>query len=249
MDYSIPATRNTPALIIYLLDMSGSMGEPFESGTKIDYVNRAISSALQRMVQRSTRGELISPRYHIAMAAYSDTVFDLLQGIVPIDAIAAKGTPKLTPTNRTNTYAAFEWALDLLQRNMGNLQGKPAPMVCHLTDGQFTGSDPAPLAAEIMRLQTGDGNVLVENIYVGPDLLKQPVTAIERWPGIVQESELQNQYAQQLFRMSSPLPASYAAVIGEEGYSLEAGSRMLIPGSSSELIELAFAMSGATPTA
>ena len=60
---------------------------------------------------------------------------------------------------------------------------------------------------------------------------------------------MRNSYAQQLFRMSSPLPASYAAVIGEEGYGLKAGCRMLIPGSNSELIELAFAMSGATPTA
>ena len=38
MDYCIPATRNTPALIIYLMDISGSMGERFEAGTKIDYV-------------------------------------------------------------------------------------------------------------------------------------------------------------------------------------------------------------------
>jgi hypothetical protein len=249
MDYSIPATRNTPALIVYLLDMSGSMGEGFESGTKVDYVNRAMAGALQRMIQRSTRGELISPRYKIAMAAYSDSVYDLLGGIEAIDSVAARGTPRLSPSNTTDTYAAFQWARDLLRREVPNLNGKPAPMVCHLTDGQFTTSDPEPLAAEIMQMSNDDGNVLVENIYVGPDLTKQPINSIERWPGVIQETELKNPYAQKLFRMSSPLPASYAAVIGEEGYSLEAGCRMLIPGSSSELIELAFAMSGATPTA
>lgn len=114
MDYCIPATRNTPALIIYLMDISGSMGERFEAGTKIDYVNRALAGALRRMIQRSTRGELISPRYTIAMAAYSDTVFDLLGGVETIDRVATRGTPTLSPTNSTNTYAAFEWARDLL---------------------------------------------------------------------------------------------------------------------------------------
>jgi hypothetical protein len=49
--------------------------------------------------------------------------------------------------------------------------------------------------------------------------------------------------------MSSPLPESYAEIIEQEGYSLKSGSRMLIPCNSRELIELAFAMSGATPTA
>jgi hypothetical protein len=65
---------------------------------------------------------------------------------------------------------------------------------------------------------------------------------------LFQENELKSQYAQQLYRMSSRLPASYASVIEEEGYGLEAGCRMLIPGITSELIELAFAMPGATPT-
>jgi hypothetical protein len=249
MDYNVAATRNTPALIIYLLDISGSMGESFESATKIDYVNRAVAGALQRMIQRSTRGELISPRYRIAMAAYSDSVFDLLQGIEPIDQVAARGTPRLSPTNSTNTYAAFEWARDLLRRELPNLRGKPAPMICHLTDGQYTTADPEPLAAEIMNMGNDDGGVLIENIFVGPDLTKQQIHSTERWPGIVSETDLKSSYAQKLFRMSSRLPASYASVIGEEGYGLEAGSRMLIPGANSELIELAFAMSGATPTA
>jgi hypothetical protein len=249
MDYCIAATRNTPALIIYLLDISGSMGDRFESGTKIDYVNRAIAGALQRMIQRSTRGELISPRYKIAMAAYSDSVYDLLGGVETIDKVAAKGTPKLSPTNSTNTYAAFEWAHELLRNEFHTLHGKPAPMICHLTDGQFTTADPEPIAAEIMQMSNDDGNVLVENIYLGSDLTRQPIRAIDQWHGVIQEEELNNQYAQKLYRMSSPLPASYASVIGEEGYGLETGCRMLIPGSSSELIELAFAMSGATPTA
>jgi len=97
-------------------------------------------------------------------------------------------------------------------------------------------------------MSNDDGAVLVENIYVGPDLTKQPISDINNWPGIMDASELSNQYAQKLFNMSSPLPPGYAEVIGDDGYRLQPGSRMLIPGTNKELIELAFAMSGATPT-
>ena len=141
-------------------------------------------------------------------------------------------------------------ARDLLKQELPNLQhDHPAPMVCHLTDGMFTGSDPEPIAQEIMQMSNEDGKVLVENIYIGPDLTTQPISDIEAWPGVLDISELRSQYAQKLFNMSSPLPDSYAIVINEEGYAFRPGSRMLIPGTNYDLIELAFVMSGATPTA
>jgi hypothetical protein len=120
-------------------------------------------------------------------------------------------------------------------------------MVCHLTDGQYTGSDPEPIAQEIMQMSNYDGNVLVENIYIGSEFTRRPISDIEAWPGVLDRSDLKSQYAQQLFDMSSPLPDRYASVINEEGYELRSGSRMLLPGTNYDLIELAFAISGATP--
>jgi len=245
-NYGTEANRLTPALVIYLIDVSGSMGDAFESGTKIDYVNKALAGSLRRMTQRATRGTTVSPRYRLAMAAYSDQSLDMLGGIETIDAVVNRGNPILSPTNSTDTYAAFAWARDLLSREMPNLMGKPAPMVCHLTDGQFTTADPEPLAREIMQMANDDGNVLVENIYLGPDLTKLPIGAVDNWPGLMDVTELKNDYAKKLFQMSSPLPSAYAETINREGYSLRPGCRMLIPGSNSELVELAFAMAGAT---
>jgi hypothetical protein len=241
------ANSRTPALIIYLLDISGSMSESFEGARKIDYVNRALAGTLKRMIQRSTKGKVISPRYRLAMCAYSDQASDMLGGFRTIDEVATMGSPTLSPTNSTDTYAAFAWARDFLRRELPNLFGMPAPMVCHLTDGQFTGSDPEPLAQEIMQMANDDGNVLLENIYVGPDLTNGPIGDIQSWPGITEVAELRNAYAKKLFQMSSSLPETYASMIRDEGYGLRPGCRMLIPGSSSELIELAFTMSGATP--
>jgi hypothetical protein len=225
------------------------MSDRLDSASKIQHVSDALSNILQRMVQRSTKGELVSARYRLAMYAYSDRPYDMLGGIESITEVVKRGRPKLTASNSTDTKAAFVKVLDLLKQELPSMQGSPAPMVCHLTDGQFSGDDPEPVAREIMRLGTEDGTVLIENIFVGPDLLHRPITDAENWRGITAERELKDAYAKKLFAMSSPLPETYAKVIEREGYSLGAGSRMLIPCENPDLLELAFAMSGATPTA
>lgn len=251
MPYHAVATGKTPALIIYLLDISGSMNDKLDGIPKIEHVNEAIERLLVRMVQRSSKGEVISPRYRLSMIAYSDSPIDILGGIRTIDEIVQLGKPTLSATTSTNTAEAFKLARGLLEREFASLTGStasPAPMICHLTDGQFTGDDPEPVARKIMEMETPDGHVLIENIYVGPSLTVQPITDVERWRGVMDINELSDQYAKKLFNMSSPLPASYAEVINEMGYELQRGAKMLIPSSNKDLIELAFAMSGATPT-
>lgn len=77
--------------------------------------------------------------------------------------------------------------------------------MCHLTDGEYSGDDPEPIVREIMKLRTHDGPVLVENIFIG-DGLTPPDTTVENWLGLRSESEVTNQYAKKLFRMSSVMP-------------------------------------------
>jgi uncharacterized protein YegL len=248
MAYDIPATSRTPALIIYVIDISGSMEEHLDGQKKIDHVHRAFGRILQKMVQRSTKGEIVSPRYRLGLIAYSDKPIDVYNGIQTITEVVAKGRPAFTAAESTNTYGALKMARNLLESEMPNQKGRPAPMVCHLTDGEFTDNDPEPIAREIMSMSTSDGPVLVENIYVGTDLLTVPIANVESWLGIQNEKEIKDPYAKKLFRMSSPLPEGYYANIEKEGYSLKPGSRMLLPGSNHKLIELGFAASGATTT-
>lgn len=248
MPYNTMATAVTPALIIYLLDCSGSMGEKLDGAKKIEHLNEALHGVLKRMVQRSTKGDVVSPRYNLALIPYSDQPRDILAGIKTIKEVWDQGRPNFAPTTSTDTAAAFLYALDLLQRELPNLKGHPAPMVCHLTDGVYTGADPEPVARQIMQLANDDGNVLVENIFIAPNLTRQPISDASTWAGISDASELQDPYAAKLFSMSSELPPSYAEVVQADGYGLKAGCRMLIPGTSKDLVELAFAMSGSTPT-
>ena len=80
--------------------------------------------------------------------------------------LAQMGVPRLQPMDATDTAAAFREAKRLLQAQLGNLQDCPAPLVCHMTDGEYnSGGDPEPIAREIMQMSVPDGNVLVENIF------------------------------------------------------------------------------------
>src|SRR5690242_5314124 len=101
MAHQIMATSRTPALIIYLLDVSGSMSQPLGNARRIDVVMDALAAALQQMVFRSTKGDWISPRYHIAMFAYSDQVYDVLGGVKSVDQVAHLGVPDLNPMTST----------------------------------------------------------------------------------------------------------------------------------------------------
>jgi hypothetical protein len=248
MTYELVATQKTPALIIYLLDISGSMNRPLDGAPRIAHVNKALEKVLVRMVRRSTKGELVAARYRVAMIAYSNKVLNLLRGIETIDKVARRGAPQLEASNATDTAAAFDLAHQLLKAELPGLSGHPAPMICHMTDGEYSGADPEPIAREIMQMSNEDGNVLIENIFIGEGLTKQPVDDAQRWPGVLSPAELNNPAVTKLYNMSSPLPLRYAQAIHQDGYSLQPGVKMLFPAATQELIELAFTMSGATPT-
>ncbi len=247
MPYETMATGKTPALIIYLLDVSASMGQPLGNKRRIDVVMEALRSTLRQMVFRSTKGGRLSSRYRIAMFAYSDHVYDLLDGIKSIDQVARLGVPELNPMRTTDTARAFLQAEKLLKAELPNLRNCPAPLICHMTDGEYTGEDPEPIVRRIMQMSVPDGNVLVENIFISDKILPEPVKDVHQWPGILPQTKLRNKYARKLQRMSSVLPESYRAILIENGYNLQKGALMLLPGMSPELVGLGFQMSAATP--
>jgi hypothetical protein len=120
-------------------------------------------------------------------------------------------------------------------------------LVCHITDGEFSGADPEPCIRRIMSMSNSDGKVLVENIFISDDILPQPIISPNDWPGIGPQTQLLSQYASKMRSFSSPLPASYRSVMAERGYAISTDAVMMLPGNSAELVEMAFAMSMSTP--
>jgi uncharacterized protein YegL len=249
MPYAAVATSTTPVLIIYLLDISGSMSQVLGDKKRVEIVSDALQEIALEMVARSTKGEIVSPRYRLAIYAYESTVHDVLGGIRTIDQFVRDGVPEFAPRGGTNTAAAFLEAEKLLQQELQYMQGHPAPLICHMTDGEYQGDDPTPIVQRIMGMSTPDGNVLVENIFISDKILRTPIGEPDKWPGLVNEADLANEYARALLRMSSPIPESYRGEMEEFGYQLQPGAPMLFPGQSKELIRMAFTMSGATPVA
>lgn len=246
--YSVQATNSTPALIIYLLDVSGSMSLELEGKRRIDVVRHALNAAIKQMIFRSTKGSRISSRYRLAILSYSGEVYDMLGGVKSIEEFAQTGIlPDLTPMKFTDAAKAFEYAEKILQEELPRMQNCPAPLICHMTDGTHTGEDPEPIAKRIMEMSVLDGHVLVENIFISDSILNEPIENAKSWKGITDETTFTNEVATKLRNMSSPLPESYREMMLESSYSLQPGSRMMLPGTSSELVSLGFQMSAATP--
>ena len=247
--YTTFATRDTPALIIYLIDVSASMISPMGSTWRVNVVQDALYAAMQTLVRYSSKGPLISPRYRIAVYSYSDSVWDVLGGIRTIDVIAQYDPPQINTLRGTNAAAAFVAAKNLLLAELPHIQDHPAPLVCHLTDGEFDPqySDPEPVAQEIMNMSVKDGNVLIENIFISDKALWcEPIRDAQTWEGILDNTLLGNQYAEKLRRMSSFIPEPYLRNMHEKGYQFKSGARLFFPGDQPQMVSLGFQISTMT---
>ena len=249
-DYGTTATRLTPALVIYLIDLSASMSQVLGTRTRIDVVKDALRATIRQMVFRSTRGRIVAPRYRIRILGYSNQVYDLLGGVRAVDELASNSfDPDLTPLRTTDTAKAFAEAERILLQELPDFGRSPAPIVCHLTDGEYTGADPEPIAQRIKSLRVPDGNVLLENIFVSDGFLDAPVADPRTWSGINTHTPLLSEYARKLRRMSSPLPETYRRALMDSGFPLGRESVLLLPGTTPELVRMAFQISGMTGAA
>ncbi len=260
--YIAEANSGFPALIIYLIDVSGSMSDTMSSRNgpkkRIEVAEENFRKAIQTMNARSMRGDIISPRYRIALYIYSDKVHDVYSGAKSIAEVMKTGIPDISADKATNTKAAFIEAKKLLERELPKMQvgvpGSqdtfPAPLVCHLTDGEFSsGCDPTSVVKEIMNMRVPDGHVLVENIYISdkPVDLPEDLSTWEGFPFSINFPD--NPYANKLLSLSSAVPASYAQTMSKKSdYQIGAGTAMLYPGTSVDLVRLAFQVSCATKT-
>ena len=93
------------------------------------------------------------------------------------------------------------------------------PMVISVTDGAATDGNPVPLAEEIMGMSTNDGNVLMYNAH----LSMMSATPVQ-YPS--DESKVPpDEYAVQMFRMSSVFPDPVVELAEGLGLQVEQGSR------------------------
>lgn len=256
--YTARATSTRPALIIYLIDASDTMRKPFGAATRMDVVNKALQAMLRELVQRSMRDTIVQNRYHLAIFAYSTDVIDVLasfptaaphlrgRSIWTLRDLLQVGLPTIDAGGQTNTFAAFTAADTLLEQYLDAYMNSPAPLICHFTDGGFSTENPTPVVKRIRKRAVNDGPVLIENVYVGEDVLREPIREVRSWPGITRAADITDPYAKLLFDFSSPLPASHRNFINSRGYALSENAAMFFPSAQVDLVRLAFVASAAT---
>lgn len=99
MPYSAEISRNNPSLLLFLIDQSKSMEDPFgrngSTQRKADGVADAINRLLHNLILRCTRNEGVRDYYYIGVLGYGETVKSALSGklaaadTLPISQIAA----------------------------------------------------------------------------------------------------------------------------------------------------------------
>ncbi|MFL6228031.1 MAG: VWA domain-containing protein [Pyrinomonadaceae bacterium] len=95
--YSSQITRANPTCVVFLIDQSGSMADPFggdDLTRKADFVARVVNNALHDLVIRCTKTEEVRDYYHIAVIGYGRAVGPALAGtlsdrlLAPVSEVA-----------------------------------------------------------------------------------------------------------------------------------------------------------------
>ena len=148
----------------------------------------------------------------------------------------------------THVHQAFDIAKTLLDQWMQEHHEKDCypPTIINITDGAFNGiANPrevnTQLANELKALFTNDGNVLLWNIHITPDIQEQTLLPISK-------TELKDdKYSEWLYDMSSLLPSRYNQPIGDLRGDAE-NTRHVAMATNTDLSTLIQLMDIGTPT-
>ncbi len=252
MPYQAEISRANPSMFLFLLDQSGSMQDKFGGGggKKDQKVADAINNLLYNLTIKCAKSEGVRDYYHVGVFGYGAKVGAALGGalagrdLVRISEVAdaperiEERTKKVddgaggiveqkvrfpiwfSPVSNGGTpmVQAIKEAQRIVQSWLSEHPDCFPPIVINITDGEATDGDPAQAAEQLRALQSSDGNVLFFNVHlssVGGSPIEFPNS----------EFELPDQYAKQLFNMSSELPEHIRTAAEQEGFRVSANSR------------------------
>ncbi|MCW5860644.1 MAG: hypothetical protein KIS63_20290, partial [Caldilineales bacterium] len=210
-----------------------------------------LNKTLQNLVIECSKGDEVRGYFDVAVLGYGAKVGPAFLGalagqeIAPIDQVAAnparveERTRKVddglggviehtvkfpiwfdpVADNGTPMCEALRQAEALVRGWVGSHPTAFPPVVINLTDGEATDGDPLLPAESLRNVTTADGNVLLLNVHLSSHKHQQPFSFPET------ADNLPDQYARQLFAMSSSLPPAMQARAREFGYPVAELSR------------------------
>jgi hypothetical protein len=250
--YQAEISRANPSMFLFLLDQSGSMEDKFGGGggRKDQKVADAINNLLYNLTIKCAKSEGVRDYYHIGVLGYGARVGSAFGGslagqeLAPISAIAdapesieerskkvddgAGGLIdqkvrfpiwfKPVAHGGTPMCRVMKDAERITQDWLNQHPDCFPPIIINITDGESSDGDPRPQAQSLRDLTSSDGNVMMFNVH----LSSSGGLPIE-FPD--SDLELPDQYAKQLFNMSSVLPEHIRNAAEQEGFKVSANSR------------------------
>jgi hypothetical protein len=253
MTYSKQLSSKVPGLFLFLLDQSASMQGSWgaNGGSKADQVADVLNRFLRDLTLRCAKGADIKKRIHIGVLGYGSGVNSAFMGTLAgrdtadIAEVAANparveerskkesdGVGGIIETTvkfpvwvdssatggGTPMKEAFIEAKNIVSNWLASHPGGYPPIVINVTDGEYTSGTPAQDASALKGLSTTDGDVLLFNIHISSNSAA-PVF----FPS--GSNTLSDQYAKELFEMSSELPDAMIAKATELYPGTSKGSR------------------------
>jgi hypothetical protein len=251
--YSAQITRANPALIVLLVDQSGSMADPFSGENavrKADYVADVVNHTLHDLVIRCTKTEEVRNYYHISVIGYGRHVGPVFGG--PL------GNYRIAPIAEVAEYPLrVETRFKSVPDGMGGFIEMPVrlPMwILRVADGgtpmcralrevmgiiqPWVAEHPASFPPTVLHLTDGESSdgdpvdigkeILSLGTEDGPTLLFNCHISSRRATKVeypADPSVLPDGFSRALYDISSPLPSSFLAAAAQLGVNAEEGSR------------------------
>lgn len=235
MPYSKQLSVNHPGLFLFLLDQSSSMSKPWgntaSSSNKETQVADVLNKFLRDLTLRCAKGSEIRKRIHIGVLGYgldvNSAFLGSLSGKETADIAEVASNParveertrkesdgaggiievpikfpvwvEAKSGGSTPMKEAFSEAKNIVSNWLTAHPGGYPPIIINITDGEYTSGNPSSEAQSIKHISTLDGNVLLFNIHISSSN-----SSAVFFPASV--DSLTDNYAKELFEMSSQLP-------------------------------------------
>ncbi len=221
---------------------------PSKARVLADVVNRLI----QNLVLRCAKEEGVRDYFHVGVVGYGDRVQPLLElegggELIPVGRLAerplrmedrlkeipdpsgkpgtVKGSVKVPvwfdphAKNGTPMCQALDLAAQIVRKWIDLHPRDFPPIVINVTDGEATDGDPLAYARQLTSFATDDGGSLLFNVHLSSS--EEPALELPDSAAELPEEE----YALQLFQMSSVLPFSMRVAAEREGYRVTFDTR------------------------
>lgn len=247
MSYELHWNPKHPGHIVYMLDLSGSMGRKINDKRLVDTVMEVMQKLFRSLKNEIMNGDEILDLFSATVIGYNSDVFTLME------CKTAKEFNKFFNDSRRRGYIfntqqggeaepkwqtymadAFDAAAKDINSWLSTQRAKgiqtPAPVVINITDGdpyegsEFTHSKALAAANRLKAIRTPDGNVVLYNIHFSPDTTASKMVLPDTAP-----SNITSKF---LFEASSIIPPALVKtaqnVDAWKGHRITSNSRAMI---------------------